>query len=156
MATEESASPSQFKALGESADKNRELYKYDRPDAAVLETFPNPINAVLGAEWLDGEILELPIKVVCTEFTSLCPLTGQPDFGQILVDYIPSKLCLESKSFKLYLMGYRQHGAFAETVAAMILEDLVKLLKPASCQVTAKFTARGAISFEPTAHYFAT
>ncbi len=87
------------------------------------------------------------------EFTSVCPKTGQPDFGTIVVEYIPDKLCIELKSLKLYLQSYRNDGVFYETVTNKILDDLVKVCKPRYMFVTAEFTTRGGISSIIEAEY---
>ena len=80
------------------------------------------------------------------EFTSVCPKTGQPDFGTIIIEYIPDKLCIELKSLKLYLQLFRNEGVFYETVTNKILDDLVKVCEPRYMLVTAEFTTRGGIS----------
>ncbi len=87
------------------------------------------------------------------EFTSVCPKTGQPDFGIIVVEYVPDKLCVELKSLKLYLQSYRNEGVFYETVTNQILDDLVKVCKPRYMLVTAEFTTRGGISSIIEAEY---
>jgi len=80
------------------------------------------------------------------EFTSLCPKTGQPDFGKITIEYIPDKLCVELKSLKIYFNSYRNDGIFYESAANKILEDLIKVYKPRYMKVTAEFNVRGGIS----------
>ena len=87
------------------------------------------------------------------EFTSVCPKTGQPDFGTIVVEYIPDKLCVELKSLKLYLQSFRNEGVFYETVTNQILDDLVKICKPRYMLITAEFTTRGGISSIIEAEY---
>ena len=87
------------------------------------------------------------------EFTSVCPKTGQPDFGIIVVEYVPDKLCVELKSLKLYLQSFRNEGVFYETVTNQILDDLVKVCKPRYMLVTAEFTTRGGISSIIEAEY---
>ena len=84
--------------------------------------------------------------MVCPEFTCVCPLTGQPDFGTITIQYIPDRKILESKSLKLYLWSYRQEGTFHEHVTNRILDDVVAALEPWHCRVTGAFNARGGIS----------
>ena len=79
------------------------------------------------------------------EFTCLCPVTGQPDFASVVVEYIPDKKIIESKSFKLYLWSYRNQGAFHEHVVNIILDDLVKAADPHFCRVTGLFNVRGGI-----------
>src|SRR5436853_553191 len=85
----------------------------------ILEAFPNPRPQ---RDYL--------IKLVFPEFTSLCPVTGQPDFATITVEYVPDRLCVEMKSLKLYFFAYRQKGIFYEAVVNTILDDIVRLLKP--------------------------
>ena len=87
------------------------------------------------------------------EFTSVCPKTGQPDFGTIVIEYVPDKFCIELKSLKLYLQSYRNEGVFYETVTNKILDDLVKVCKPRYMLVTAEFTTRGGISSLIEAEY---
>ena len=87
------------------------------------------------------------------EFTSVCPKTGQPDFGTIVIEYVPDKLCIELKSLKLYLQSYRNEGVFYETVTNKILDDLIKVSKPRYMLVTAEFTTRGGISSIIEAEY---
>ena len=87
------------------------------------------------------------------EFTSLCPITGQPDFGSITVSYVPDRLVVESKSLKLYLWSYRNQGVFHEAVVNRILDDLVKAVKPRQMQVTGTFRVRGGIAITVVAGY---
>ena len=93
------------------------------------------------------------IKFNCPEFTSLCPITAQPDFATIYISYIPDKLCVESKSLKLYLFSYRNHGDFHENCINTIGKDLVNLLDPRYLEVWGKFTPRGGISIDPYYNY---
>jgi len=86
------------------------------------------------------------VTLVCPEFTCVCPLTGQPDFGTITIQYVPDRKILESKSLKLYLWSYRQEGTFHEHVTNRILDDVVTALDPWYCKVTGAFNARGGIS----------
>jgi len=86
------------------------------------------------------------VTMACPEFTCVCPLTGQPDFGTITIHYIPDQKILESKSLKLYLWSYRQEGTFHEHVTNRILDDVVRALDPWYCKVTGDFNARGGIS----------
>lgn len=90
---------------------------------------------------------------IAPEFTSLCPITGQPDFGKITIEYIPDKLCLELKSLKIYLTSYRNDGIFYESVTNKILDDLVSICKPRHMKITAVFNVRGGISSEIVAEY---
>ena len=89
------------------------------------------------------------VTFTAPEFTTLCPKTGQPDFATLTVRYIPGKKLVESKSLKLYLFGFRNHGDFHEDVINVIYNDLVKLLKPKYMEVYGKFAARGGISIDP-------
>ena len=86
------------------------------------------------------------IEIVCPEFTSVCPKTGQPDFGTITITYIPNKLCVELKSLKLYMQSYRNEGIFYENVTNVILEDLSAVLQPRWLKIVAAFSARGGIT----------
>ena len=88
-----------------------------------------------------------------SEFTALCPITGQPDFGAITISYVPDQLVVESKSLKLYLWSFRQEGHFHEEVVNRILDDLVRAVKPRSMQVKGDFKARGGITISVTADY---
>ena len=89
------------------------------------------------------------VTFTAPEFTTLCPKTGQPDFATLTVRYIPAKRLVESKSLKLYLFGFRNHGDFHEDVVNVIYNDLAKLLKPKYMEVYGKFAARGGISIDP-------
>jgi len=99
-----------------------------------LDTFPNP------APQRDFQIhMEIP------EFTCLCPITGQPDFATLILEYIPEKTCVELKSLKLYIWSFRNEGCFHEAVTNQILDDLVKAIKPRFMRLTSKFFVRGGI-----------
>jgi len=100
-----------------------------------LDTFPNPKRD-----------RDYHIQFECPEFTCLCPMTGQPDFATILIDYVPDQLCVELKSLKLYLWSYRDEGAFHEAVTNRICDDLVAAISPRSITVTGKFWVRGGIT----------
>ena len=89
----------------------------------------------------------------CPEFTSLCPITGQPDFAEIIINYIPEKLMVESKSLKLYLFSFRNHGDFHEDCINIIMKDLKKLMSPKYIEVKGIFTPRGGIAIYPFANY---
>ncbi len=89
----------------------------------------------------------------CPEFTSLCPITGQPDFATIRINYLPDVRMVESKSLKLYLFSFRNHGAFHEDCINIIMKDLIKLMDPKYIEVTGIFTPRGGISIYPYANY---
>ena len=108
----------------------------------ILETFDNPHP--------DRDYV---IETVCPEFTSLCPKTGQPDFGTLTITYIPDKRCFELKSLKFYLQQYRNHGAFYEDLTNRILDDLVAVTRPRWMKVVAVFTPRGGIRTTVTAEY---
>jgi len=95
------------------------------------------------------------IEIECPEFTSVCPKTGQPDFGSLTFSYVPDRLCLELKSLKLYLQSYRNDGIFYENVTNSILDDLVALLSPRRIKLVARFTPRGGISTNVTAEHVA-
>lgn len=115
-------------------------YRYDNPEAAMLESF---VHGQTGTEWVVG--------LECGEFTSLCPVTGQPDFGRILIHYVPGRLCVESKSLKLYLGAYRNHGSFHESCVNQIADDLATAISPRYLRVFGDFHARGGISIRPMA-----
>ena len=93
------------------------------------------------------------VKFNCPEFTSLCPLTGQPDFTTIYISYVPDVKMVESKSLKLYLFSFRNHGDFHEDCINIIMKDLVKLMDPKYIEVWGKFTPRGGISIDPYTNY---
>jgi 7-cyano-7-deazaguanine reductase len=108
----------------------------------ALETFPNPRTE-----------RDYTIQIRCPEFTSMCPKTGLPDFGEIRIDYVPDAACIELKSLKYYLMSYRNQGVFYETVTNQILDDLVAACSPRRMTVTGAFTARGGITTTVVAEY---
>ncbi len=108
----------------------------------LLETFPNPAPE-----------RDYVIRHVAPEFTSVCPKTGNPDFGTIVVTYIPDAQCLELKSFKMYLFSYRNQGIFYEAVVNRILDDLVGVIHPRFMRVTGIFNVRGGISSTVIAEY---
>lgn len=93
------------------------------------------------------------VKFNCPEFTSLCPITQQPDFATIYISYIPDKKLVESKSLKLYLFSFRNHGDFHEDCVNIIMNDLIQLLDPRYIEVWGKFTPRGGISIDPWCNY---
>lgn len=120
---------------------NRNHKEYpDAPEKAKLEAFVN--------RYPEHDYV---IEFDCPEFTSLCPVTGQPDFGHIKVRYIADKLCVESKSLKLYLFAFRSHNSFHEEVVNRILVDLVKLLSPRWMRVEGVFRPRGGIAISVAA-----
>jgi 7-cyano-7-deazaguanine reductase len=108
----------------------------------VLETFDNQYPE-----------REYNIHIVCPEFTSVCPKTGQPDYGTLTIDYIPRAKCVELKSLKTYLQQYRNMGIFYETATNLILDDLVAVLIPRKMTLTAAFNARGGITTTVTASF---
>lgn len=93
------------------------------------------------------------ITIRCPEFTSLCPRTGQPDFGKIIIEYCPDKFCIELKSLKFYLQSYRNKGIFYEALTNDILDDLSGTCKPRQMKLTSQFTPRGGITTEIIAEY---
>jgi len=114
------------------------------PTAARLEVFPNPEAK-----------RDYVVRFDCPEFTSICPVTGQPDFGHIVLEYVPDRFCVESKSLKLHLFGYRNHGAFAEAIVNEILDAVVHACQPRRATVTGDFSARGGIAIHVTASHTA-
>lgn len=108
----------------------------------ILETFVN--------KHPDNEYL---VTFNCPEFTSLCPKTGQPDFARIIINYIPRERMVESKSLKLYLFSFRNHGDFHEDCVNIIMKDLIRLMDPKYIEVFGIFTPRGGISIYPFANY---
>lgn len=125
-----------LKNLGKSTDY---IFEY-RPD--VLETFENK-----------HQDRDYWVRFNAPEFTSLCPITGQPDFATIFINYVPDVKMVESKSLKLYLFSFRNHGAFHEDCVNIIMNDLIKLMDPKYIEVTGKFLPRGGISIFPYANY---
>ena len=125
-----------LKALG------RETEYLNTYSPEVLETFENKHQ--------DNDYW---VQFNCPEFTSLCPITGQPDFAEIKIMYIPSKRMVESKSLKLYLFSFRNNGDFHEDCVNIIMKDLVKLMDPKYIEVIGLFTPRGGISIYPYANY---
>jgi 7-cyano-7-deazaguanine reductase len=108
----------------------------------LLETFPNP---------RPGRDYEIEIR--CPEFTSVCPKTGLPDFGEIVIRYVPDQLCLELKALKYYMVDFRNRGIFFEAVTNQILDDLVGACAPRRMTVVGDFAVRGGISTSVTAEY---
>ncbi|MFN2475115.1 MAG: preQ(1) synthase [Chthoniobacterales bacterium] len=111
------------------------------PDEARLETFPTPSKR------------PYRIRFETSDFTSLCPVTGQMDFAHIVIDYVPNLLCVESKSLKFYLASFRNQCAFNEAVTNRILDDFVAVIAPREAVVTAEFSARGGIALTVKAEY---
>ncbi len=93
------------------------------------------------------------VRFNCPEFTTLCPITGQPDFAEIRISYVPADRMVESKSLKLYLFSFRNHGDFHEDCVNIIMKDLIRLMQPNYIEVTGLFTPRGGISIWPYANY---
>jgi 7-cyano-7-deazaguanine reductase len=114
----------------------------DSKPTKKLETFPNRHPE-----------RDYVVTLKTEEFTCVCPATGQPDFAKLTIQYIPDKKIVESKSLKLYLWSYRDEGVFHEHVTNVILDDLVSVLKPRWCKVTAEFAVRGGISITVEAEY---
>ena len=111
-------------------------------DPSVLESFNNkhPQNDYF-------------VKFNCPEFTSLCPITGQPDFANIIISYVPDQKLVESKSLELYLFSFRNHGDFHEDVVNIIMKDLIQLMDPKYIEVWGKFLPRGGLSIDPYCNY---
>ena len=114
----------------------------DSPDKARLESFSNT-----------HEQRDYRVEFDCPEFTAVCPVTGQPDFGHISISYVPDKACLESKSLKLYLFSFRNHPTFHEEAVNRILDDLVAAVHPREAAVQGVFNARGGIAITVEAIY---
>ena len=123
--------------LGSNNTKYPQTY-----DPSVLETFANKHPE-----------RDYFVKFNCPEFTSLCPITGQPDFATIYISYVPCKKMVESKSLKLYLFGFRNRGDFHEDCVNIIMNDLIDLMDPAYIEVWGKFLPRGGISIDPYCNY---
>jgi 7-cyano-7-deazaguanine reductase len=113
------------------------------PGPHLLEAFPNNFPQ-----------RNYIIRIAYPEFTSLCPVTGQPDFADIIVEYIPDALCVESKSFKLYMTAFRNHNSFMETIANTVLNDLCAVLSPRWCRINGIFAARGGTHLHVFAEQF--
>jgi 7-cyano-7-deazaguanine reductase len=110
--------------------------------SSTLETFPNPRPQ-----------RDYEIQILCPEFTSVCPMTGLPDFGEIRISYVPDTRCVELKSLKYYMVEFRNKGIFYEHVTNQILDDLVALLEPRRMTVVGDFSVRGGIKTIVTAEY---
>ena len=125
-----------FKELGKTTEYSFNL------NPEVLDTFENKHP-------------EMPywVKFNCPEFTALCPITGQPDFATIYISYIPAVKMVESKSLKLYLFSFRNHGSFHEDCVNTIMKELIKLMDPLYIEVWGKFLPRGGISIDPYCNY---
>ena len=136
MTNSENRKDEGLKALGKKTE-----YSMDYAPE-VLETFENKHQ--------DNDYW---VQFNCPEFTTLCPITGQPDFGEIIIRYIPDMKMVESKSLKLYLFSFRNHGDFHEDCVNIIMKDLVCLMNPRYIEVTGLFKPRGGISIWPYANY---
>ena len=112
------------------------------PQQATLEAFPNP-----------NRPRDYSIRIDCPDFTSLCPVTGQPDFAEIVVEYVPDDRCVETKSLKLYLASYRNVHSFNEAVINRILDDLVAACHPRRMRIEGRFVARGGLALTVTAEH---
>lgn len=118
-------------------------YRFENPDASILEAFPNRYP---GRNYV--------ITFEHPEFTSLCPMTGQPDFGTIRVRYAPGEKCVESKAFKLYMAAFRNHGSFMESLTNKICDDLVSVLAPRRMTVEGLFNVRGGTRISVRVEYY--
>ena len=116
----------------------------ETPSADQLDTFPNPCPG-----------REDSVEIVCPEFTSVCPLTGQPDYGTITYTYTPAATCVELKSLKLYLQRFRNQGIYYEQVTNRLLDDFVAACQPVRCRVVSRWTPRGGISTNVTCEHVA-
>jgi 7-cyano-7-deazaguanine reductase len=112
-------------------------YQLDKPDNKILQAVANP--------HLD---VDYSIRFTCPEFTSLCPITSQPDFAHIVIDYVPGESIIESKSLKLYLFSYRNHGAFHESCTVQIAKDLINCIKPKWLRIGGYWYPRGGIPID--------
>lgn len=138
-----------LEALGISAKNNQELYAEARNGKAFLEKFPSPGSSSI----FNSNGVSLSLNIETEEFTSLCPMTGQPDFAKIIIEYTPVLWCVESKSLKLYLLSFRERKDFHESCIVTICNDLVQLLEPYEITVQGEFTSRGGIKFWPTCNW---
>ena len=120
----------------------RSMEPIETPSVEQLETFPNPRPG-----------REFSVEIVCPEFTSVCPKTGQPDFGTITFSYVPGESCVELKSLKLYLQRFRNQGIFYEQVTNRLLDDFVAACRPVRCKVVSNWTPRGGITTSVTCTY---
>jgi 7-cyano-7-deazaguanine reductase len=118
--------------------------KPEAPSASQLETFPNQYPE-----------RDYTIQIVCPEFTSVCPKTGQPDFGTITYMYVPDKKCVELKSLKVYLQGYRNVGIYYESAVNQLMDDFVTACQPRWIEVVGEFTPRGGITTTVQCEYAA-
>ncbi len=128
--------PARLKNLTQLGSKT--IQYHDQYNPSVLEAFPNKNPE--GKQW---------VSLICPEFTSLCPITGQPDFARIFINYIPNQKLVESKALKLYLFSFRNQGDFHEDCVETICCDLNRLMKPHFIEVIGEFTPRGGIAIYP-------
>lgn len=112
-------------------------YQLQNPDQKILQKVENP--------HLD---VDYAVRLTCPEFTSICPITGQPDFANLVIDYVPSKSIIESKSLKLYLFSYRNHGAFHEDCTIQIAKDIIACIKPKWLRIGGYWFPRGGIPID--------
>lgn len=128
-----------MKDLKNLGKRTNYIFEYDK---SLLETFEN--------KHPDRDYW---VKFNCPEFTSLCPVTGQPDFATIYINYIPDRKLVESKSLKLYLFSFRNHGAFHEDCVNIIMNDLIEIMDPSYIEIWGKFLPRGGLSIDPYCNY---
>jgi len=134
--------------MKKNKDTTREMSRYTEKEAKSglkeklppIDTFPN-------------QFPDYEIKIEIPEFTSICPITGLPDFGNIVIRYVPKEQCLELKSLKMYILAYRNLGIFYENAVNRILEEIVKACRPISASVTGEFNPRGGMKSIVEAHY---
>ena len=112
-------------------------YQLDKIDVKILQSVDNPHSDTLYS-----------IRFSCPEFTSICPITGQPDFAHLVIDYVPGKKIVESKSLKLYLFSYRNHGAFHEDCTVQIAKDIISCIKPKWLRIGGYWYPRGGIPID--------
>lgn len=112
-------------------------YKFDNPDVKILQGVDNPHQDV-----------DYAIRLTSVEFTSICPITSQPDFANIVIDYVPGEKIVESKSFKLYLFSYRNHGAFHEDCTVQIAKDIISCINPKYLKISGYWYPRGGIPID--------
>jgi len=124
--------------------KSRQMLEFSTMSSPTLETFPNPRPE-----------RDFDIAIECPEFTSVCPMTGLPDFGEIRISYVPDARCIELKSLKYYLFEFRNRGIYYESVTNQILDDLVHAIHPRRMTVVGDFSVRGGIKTVVTATYTA-
>ncbi len=112
-------------------------YEFDKPNVKTLQAVDNPHSDI-----------DYAARFSCPEFTSICPITGQPDYAELIIDYVPGKKILESKSLKLYLVSYRNHGAFHEDCTIQIAKDIIKTIKPKWLRIGGYWAPRGGIPID--------